>query len=541
MKANTALWGFLACVGLAACTVEPERVAEQFTEQALRKHIEVLASDAFQGRAPATPGEEKTVNYLVEHYKLIGLEPAFGDSYIQDVPVVGQKVDKQSSIIFTKGKRSVSSAVYSNDFMIWPSDQSEEVNLENLELVYVGYGIQAPEENWDDFAGIDVKGKVLVVKNNDPSQLPGKFGENRRLYYGRYDYKYEIANKLGAIGVLIIHTTETAGYPWQVVSNSWGSERFELKSDSKTQTRLNGWITKELAESLFQAEGLSLDDLLNQAETESFKAYTFNKVRMQASVKADYRSLNIKNVGGLLKADQNKSGESVIFTAHHDHIGIGTPVRGDSIYNGAIDNASGISALLNMASTFTSIKSFMKRDMLFLAVGGEEKGLLGSKYYAANPSIDPQMISFDVNLDGLNVFGKTKDAVYVALGRTSIDPFLLKRAEDLGRTIKPDQYPEQGFFYRSDHFSLAKVGIPALYIGAGNEFLDKPADYKERVTTLLRERYHTVFDEMDETWDLSGAIADLQLVFLTVFDMANAPDRMEWNSGDEFEVFRTKK
>lgn len=541
MKVNTVFLVILLCVGMEACTVDPERVAEQFTEQGLRKHIEVLASDAFEGRAPATSGEEKTVKYIVEQYQSIGLEPAFGNSYIQEVPVVGQTVDKQSYIVFTKGKQPVATAVYSNDFMIWPSDQSEVVNLENLELVYVGYGIQAPEENWDDFKGVDVKGKVIVVKNNDPSQLPGKFGDNRRLYYGRYDYKYEIANKLGAIGVLIIHTTETAGYPWHVVSNSWGSERFELKSETKVQTRLNGWITKELAEIVFKAEGLSLDDLLNQAETESFKAYTFNKVRMQATVKATYRRLNIKNVGGLLKANQNKSGESVIFTAHHDHLGIGTPVRGDSIYNGAIDNASGISALLNMASTFSSIKSFIKRDMLFLAVGGEEKGLLGSKYYAANPSIDPQRISFNVNLDGLNVFGKTKDAVYVALGRTSIDSFLLKRAEQLGRTIKPDQQPEQGFFYRSDHFSFAKVGIPSLYVGSGNEFLDKPADYKERVATLLRERYHTVFDEMDDTWDLSGAIADLKLVFLTVFDMTNAPDRMEWNPGDEFEVFRTKK
>jgi hypothetical protein len=541
MKLNTTFWGILAFIGFTSCTVEPEKVAEQFTEQGLRKHIEVLSSDAFEGRAPATLGEEKTVNYLVENYKLIGLEPAFGNSYVQDVPVVGQKVDKQSSISFVQNRRSISKANYSTDFMVWPSDQSEQVTLENLELVFVGYGIQASEEDWDDFKGVDVKGKVIVVKNNDPALLPGKFGENRRLYYGRYDYKYEIANKLGAAGVLIIHTTETAGYPWQVVSNSWGSERFELKSEIKTQTRLNGWMTKELAELLFQAEGHSLEKALADAETDSFKAFTFKKVRMNANVKAQYRNLNIKNVGGLLKGGQNKTGEAVVFTAHHDHIGIGTPVRGDSIFNGAIDNASGLSALLNMASTFTSIKSFIKRDMLFLAVGGEEKGLLGSKYFAANPSISPQLISFDVNLDGLNVFGKTKDAVYVALGRTTIDSYLLKRAEQFNRSIKPDQYPEQGFFYRSDHFSLAKVGIPALYLGSGNEFIDKPVDYKDRVSTLMRERYHTVFDEMDETWDLTGAIADLQLLFVTVFDMANAPGRMEWNSGDEFEAYRKKK
>lgn len=523
----------------SACSVDPEKVAEQLNQETLKKHIQVLSSDEFAGRAPATEGEQKTVEYIINEFKTIGLEPEFGDSFIQDVPVVGQKVNHSSSLQFNKGKKAIKAA-YSDDFMVWPADQSEKITLKNAELVYVGYGIQAPEENWDDYKGLDVSGKIIIIKNNDPADLPGKFGEKARLYYGRYDYKYEIANKLGALGAIIIHTTETAGYHWQVVSNSWGSERFELQSSDKKVTQINAWITQELATELFSAEGLNLEKAMASADDANFKPYSFKKVNLSGSIEATYRNLNLKNVGARLNAGQNTGGEAVIFTAHHDHLGVGSPVRGDSIYNGASDNASGIAAMLNMASTFNSIKSFLKRDMIFLAVSGEEKGLLGSKYYAAHPSMEPGKISFDVNIDVVNVYGKTKDAVYVALGKTSMDEFLLKRAKQFGRSIKPDQHPEQGYFYRSDHFSLAKVGIPAIYLGGGTEFIDKPADYEETVKTLSRERYHTVFDEMDDTWDLSGAEQDLRLLFLTVYDMANAPKRMEWKPGDEFEAARKK-
>lgn len=522
------------------CTKTSDEAFKVVNEQAIRSHIEVLSSDEYEGRAPATLGEEKTVNYIINQFKEANLKPAFGTSFVQMVPVIAQKTDAKTAFILVKTKKNAKiKSNYTTGFMAWPSNQAEKIDLKNLEMVYVGYGIQAPEENWDDYKGLDVKGKVLIMKNNDPSELPNYFAEKKRLYYGRYDYKYEIAEKLGAAGVLIIHTTETAGYPWQVVSNSWGGERFELKSETHNHTQFNGWITQEYATELFATQKLDLKKVLASAEDVKFKPVVFKNATMDIKLEASYSSLSIKNVGAILEGSDSKlKYEFVVFTAHHDHLGIGTPIMGDSIYNGALDNASGIASMLQLAKAYSQIQPDLKRSLLFLAVAGEEKGLLGSKYYAENPTIEPKNISANINIDGINVYGKTKDAVYVGLGRSTIDSYLLKNAEKLGRTIKPDQKPEQGFYYRSDHFSFAKVGVPAMYLGEGVEFIDKPADYLDKVEALTRERYHTVFDEMDSTWDLSGAILDLKLIYGTALDIINAPTRMEWNKGDEFELIR---
>lgn len=524
------------------CTKSSDEAFKVVNEQQLKSHIEVLSSDEYEGRAPATLGEEKTVNYIINQFKETKLQPAFGTSFVQMVPVISQKTNSKSAFISVKSRNSkIIKAEYSTGFMAWPSNQAEKINLKNLEIVYVGYGIQAPEENWDDYKGLDVKGKILIVKNNDPSELPNYFAEKKRLYYGRYDYKYEIAEKLGAAGVLIIHTTETAGYPWQVVSNSWSGERFELKSETQHKTQFNGWITQEFATELFATQKLDLNKVLASAEDVQFKPVVFKNASLDINLDATYRSLALKNVGAILEGSDSKlKHEFVVFTAHHDHLGVGTPVMGDSIYNGALDNASGVASMLQLAKAYSQIQPNLKRSLLFLAVAGEEKGLLGSKYYADNPTIEPKNISANINIDGINVYGKTKDAIYVGLGRSTIDAFLLKNAQRMGRTIKPDQKPEQGFYYRSDHFSFAKVGVPAMYLGEGEEYIDKPVGYLEKVEALTRERYHTVFDEMDSTWDLSGAILDLKLIYDTALDIINAPTRMEWNKGDEFELIRLK-
>lgn len=507
-------------------------------EKDILKHIKILASDEFEGRAPATLGEEKTVAYIQKEFETLGLKTGFGESYIQNVPVTAYLVDKSSTMsISTKGNTTKLS--YYNDFMAWPSNNEPNLDFKKIPLVYVGYGIVAPEEDWDDYKGMDVKGKILVFKNSDPYSHPDKFGSKTRLYYGRYTYKYEIAAKLGAAGAIIIHSTPTAGYPWSVVANSWEKQQFKLGGDSeKSPSQINGWITLNQAQELFKAAGLELSTLMDEAENKAFKPIPLNGVSLSASLKTQFDNLTLKNVGGILEGtDANLKNEFVVFSAHHDHLGIGTPVDGDSVFNGAMDNATGISALLNLAALHK--ESPRKRSLLFLAVGGEEKGLLGSEYYSTHPSIDPAYISANINIDGLNTFGKTKDVASLGLGRTSLDPILQKYAELQGRHVVGDQRPEAGYFYRSDHFNFARIGVPAMYLNRGVEFIDKPSNFVEDVVDKWTiTRYHSLKDEIYDAWDLSGYVQDFQLLYSVSRDVADAAGMMRWTPGDEFEAKR---
>jgi len=527
-----------------------ESALEVITEESIAEHVRVLADDSFMGRAPATEGERMTVEYIISQYEKIGLEPGMPDgSWVQMVPVIGQSTSRNTSLRISNGRNSLFEVPYFTDLMVSPALDQEKVSVRNAELVFVGYGIDAPEENWNDYKDVDVTGKIIVVKNSNPINGVDGFKGDSRLYYGRWSYKYEIAQEKGAIGVLIIHTTPTAGYPWSVVANSFGRERFTLKPDGENRalTEFNGWLSARASVQLFEAAGLNLEELMEAADNPDFQPVSLGNLRASIDLEASYKELELMNVVGLLKGEHphNKrkdifDQEYVVFSAHHDHLGIGTPVDGDSIYNGAMDNASGVSGMINLATAFKKVQNDLKRNLLFVAVGGEESGLLGSQYFALNPPVPAARMSANINTDMLNVYGKTRDVVSIGLGRTSIDSILEEEAARFGRYVVPDQQPDQGFFYRSDHFSFARVGVPALYLNRGVDFIDKPDDHIDFVTEHLRERYHAVHDRFDDTWDLSGTVEDLKLYFRVAYRIANDANIMSWTPGNEFEAARLR-
>lgn len=532
---------------LAACqpTVTPETAQIDITVESLRQHVLVLADDSMQGRGPATPGEEKSVAYLISQFESMGLKPGAADgSYIQDVPVMAQTTRRDAQLMITNRVRTLQSFEFGPDFVISPYAAFTELDIQHAELVYVGYGIQAPEENWDDYKGLDVAGKILVFKNSDPSTYPDKFAGAARLYYGRWSYKFEIAQKLGALGALIIHTTPTAGYPWAVVQNSFGRERFDLiEENTDSPTQVQGWISSSVSVAMFERAGLDLQKLMEDAESPDFKPVSLGRTRVSIKAQADVRTITVKNVIGVLPgSDTTLNDEYVVFSAHHDHLGMApTPIQGDSIYNGALDNASGTSAFLNIAKAFSQVPNHHARSLLFVAVGGEESGLLGANYFAANPTVAPGKMAANINIDGINIFGRTTDIVSVGFGKNTLDEVIQAEAAKDGRTVKPDAFPEQGFFYRSDHFAFAKIGVPALYTNRGTDFIGRPEDYAVTVAgEYNRNRYHTVFDEYDESWDLTGAVEDVRLLFRVALNVANNPEMPTWYPGNEFEAARLK-
>jgi Zn-dependent M28 family amino/carboxypeptidase len=546
MKLKNLLMLAVAGIFLSNCnSVERDidKALADITVESIQKHIEFLSDDALMGRAPATEGEEMTVNYIISEFERMGLKPGMGDGkWIQEVPVIGQTTDRNTSLRITRGGRQVLNIPYFTDLMVSPALDQEQVSIRNAEMVYVGYGIVAPEENWDDYKGLDVRGKILVMKNSNPMGLEDGFRGNNRLYYGRWSYKYEIAQELGALGVLIIHTTPTAGYPWAVVANSFGRERFTLKPEgaSDAVTEMSGWLSSRASMQLFDAAGLDLAELMNAADSPDFTPVSLGNLRASIDLKATYKELVAKNVVGIVEGnDPIYKDEYIVFSGHHDQLGVGAPVDGDSIYNGAHDNASGTSAVLNLAEAFNKIQPHLKRSMMFALVGAEESGLLGSKYFAQNLPVPAGRISANVNLDMINVYGLTRDIVSIGLGRTSMDAIVEEEAAKTDRVIVPDQFPDQGFFYRSDHFSFARAGIPALYLNPGVEYVGKPDNYQEEyVGPEMSRRYHTVFDEIHDGWDLSGAVRDMHMVFRVAYRINQADALMSWTPGDEFEATR---
>jgi len=520
-----------------------EDVAQSITKETLMEPIEVLSSDEFEGRSTGTVGEEKTVNYIVEKLKEYDINGGMPNgSYTQDVPLIGQTTEQDAQIKITQNGAAVHTFDYYSDFMAWPSNLAENVSINEADLVYVGYGIQAPEENWDDFKDTDVKGKILVVKNNDPSGNPELFKGNTRLYYGRYDYKYEKAREMGAAGVLIVHTTPSAGYGWSVVANSWSRERFYLRGNEsmvESPTKFNGWLTKEASISLFESAGLDLETQLEAAEHRDFEPVPLQGLHLNLDLAASYRQQNAQNVLGVIEGNNDRlNDEFLVFTAHHDHLGVTSPVEGDSINNGALDNAAGVSAVLNVARGYKKLQPQLKRSVLFLFVGAEEVGLLGSKYWAANPTVHPGKVTANLNLDGMNVYGKTKDIVLIGYGRNTVSDMIVDVAEQRNRTVKPDPHPDRGYFYRSDHFPLAKKGIPAIFPNPGNEFINKPEGYGATVDSLQNANYHSVNDEINQYWDLLGMEQNVRLFFTVGYRLLNDSNMQKWKEGDEFKQAR---
>ncbi|MEX0720165.1 MAG: M28 family peptidase [Balneolaceae bacterium] len=528
-----------------SCNESPaDKAAESINKDSMLRHIETLSSDEFMGRATGTSGEQMTVDYLVEEFERMGAAPGGDDgSYIQSFPLLGQQTSNAEMSVKTNG-RTPFNLNYLDEFMAWPANEAASVDIENAELVYVGYGIQAPEEDWDDFKDVDVSGKIIVIKNNDPEYDEDLFAGRTRLYYGRYSYKYEKAKELGALGALIIHTTETAGYGWNVVSGGWSGESFYLKSGDEpgqSQTEFNGWLSYGASQLLFEEAGMSVDDLLEAADNPDFVPVELPGISMNVSMEADYREIEAMNV--IAKVEGNDSelkDEHLLLTAHLDHLGVTMPVEGDSINNGASDNAAGVSALLEMMKGYKEIQSELKRSVLAVVVSAEEVGLLGSQYWAENPTVEPGKVTANINLDGMNVYGQTTDVVVVGYGRTSLSDLLKEEAEKQGRTVQPDPYPERGYFYRSDHFNMAKVGIPAIFPNPGTEYIDKGEDFLALRDSVSDANYHTVNDEINQYWDLSGAEIDTRLFFKTGYRALNADELQSWKANDEFEATRVK-
>jgi Zn-dependent M28 family amino/carboxypeptidase len=531
----------------AGSPAELKAAVESIKSDELLNHIKTLAADEFEGRAPGAKGEELTVNYLTEQFKKLGLKAGNPDgSYIQKVPLAG--FTPQPTMSFKIAGKQMAFD-YSTDYIARSMRYVPEVKVENSDLVFVGYGVIAPEYGWDDYKGVDVKGKTVVFlindpaipDPNDPNKLDDKMFKGKAMtYYGRWTYKFEIASEKGAAAAIIVHETGPAGYPFAALA-SWRQENFDIRTPDKNMNHVavESWITDAKARELFAAAGQNFDALKKAALSRDFKPAPLN-AKANITIKTALREVDSRNVVARLEgADPKLKDEYVIYTAHWDHMGRDEKLKGDQIFNGALDNASGVSALLEIAEAFTKLPTPPKRSILFLAVTAEEKGLLGAKHYAANPLYPLENTLANINMDGLNQWGRTKDIGITGYGNSTLDDLLVEAAAAQGRVVKPEAEPEKGFFYRSDHFEFAKQGVPALDPDSGTEFIGKPEGYgmKKRDEYTTND-YHKVSDEVKPDWDLSGAIEDLQLLFQVGYRVAEGRQWPEWKPGAEFKAKR---
>ena len=520
---------------------------EAITPDGLLAHIKVLASDEFEGRAPGSKGEELSVKYISDQFKKNGLKPGNPNgTYTQEVPLAGIKSEPQMS--FVVGDKTMD-LKHPADFVASSARLQPEIKVEKSDLVFVGYGVVAPEYGWDDYKNVDVKGKTLLMLINDPpipdpkdpSKLDDKMFKGKAMtYYGRWTYKYEIAAKQGAAAAIIIHETEPAAYPWQVVRSSWSKENFELDNPNKNMDAVSArsWITLDVAKKLFADSGQDFDALKKSAITKGFRPVTLN-AKANIDIKQQVRSFKSHNVIGKLEgSDPKLKGEYVIYTAHWDHLGRHPELPGDQIFNGAIDNASGVAGVIAIAGAFSKINPAPKRSVLFMATTAEEAGLLGAKYYAEHPLYPLQKTLADINLDTLNVWGKARDIEVLSLGFSTLDDLLTAAAKQQGREAIPDSRPEKGKIYRADNFEFSKVGLPSLYIGKGQHLLSLPENATFKSDQYDSTDYHQVTDEVKPDWDLSGAVQDVQLVFEVGYEVANGDKFPEWKAGNEFKPKR---
>jgi len=528
--------------------VAPPEALNSFSADSLTEHIKVLASDAFEGRSPGTAGEDSTVAYLERQFRRMGLRPGNPDgTYTQQVPMVGFTAQPTGS--FTAGGKKINLA-FPNDYVAVSRRFVPQVQVSNSDMVFVGYGIVAPEYNWDDYKGLDVKGKTIVMLINDPpvpdtqdtTKLDQKIFNGRAMtYYGRWTYKYEIAAEKGAAACIIVHETDPAGYPYEVVSGSWSRENFDINNANKNSDKVavESWITEAKARELFAASGKDFNTLKKQAGRQNFNPVALN-AKASFTIKNTLREIQSRNVIAKLQgADPALKDEYVVYSAHWDHLGKDSKLTGDQIYNGALDNASGTAGLLELAKAYTQLPAAPKRSILFLAVTGEEKGLLGSKYYATNPLYPLKNTLANINMDGLNPNGRTKDVVIIGYGNSTLDDMLARAAATQNRKTVPEATPEKGSFYRSDHFEFAKQGVPALYAESGVQSVDQGPDYlQQKADEYTANDYHKVSDEVKPNWNFAGAVEDLQLYFLVGYNVAQGNTWPEWKPGTEFKQKR---
>ena len=517
-----------------------EDAAATISADYLRDIIVEISDDSYEGRGPGSPGDAKARTWLAQQLEAIGLEPGGLDgSWQQPFDLVGVHATQPDAWTFEGNGKSLTLKQW-DQFIVSSGVQADRAEIENAELVFVGYGIQAPEYGWDDYAGADVTGKVVVIMNNDPDWDPELFAGETRLWYGRWDYKYLTAAQQGAVGAIIIHTQPSAGYPYQVVQTSWTGEAFELPAGDEARSQVLGWFTEDSARDLISMAGFDLDELRELAYNRDFEPVPLG---ITTSIGMDVSISHVQsgNVLALMPgSDPDLQDEVVVYTAHHDHLGIGSPNEdGDTIYNGARDNASGIAQVMAIVRAMKAMSVPPRRSVLVVLVGAEEQGLLGSQWYAENPTFAPGKIAANLNYDSGNIWGYTHDVTFVGLGKSSIDSLASKIAGEQGRVVTADQFSDRGYFYRSDQFNFAKIGVPAMYLHTGTDFVDRPPEWgREQQNKYTDVHYHQPSDEYDDSWNFDGMVQDAKLGFWTGLAIANADEMPSWNAGDEFEAKR---
>ncbi|MCZ6671083.1 MAG: M28 family metallopeptidase, partial [Acidobacteria bacterium] len=533
-----------ACSLVGGRSQEVRDAAASIQGADLAEHVRNLSDDEMEGRGPGSHGEEMAIAYIADHFRKAGLLPAGDDgTFFQEVPLVGITASSNMTLTLRRGDASLP-LKYGEDFIAVTRRVERRVGAVG-DLLFVGYGTQAPEYNWNDYKGVDVQGMVLVMLVNDPPLEDETLFKGRAMtYYGRWTYKYEQARKMGADGVILIHEDEAAGYPWGTVENSWSGEQFHLRPSGKAkrELRMESWVTYDAAARIFEMAGLDLEEQKKAAVSRSFRPVPLG-LRAHTTITNSFRNVDSKNVLGLLEgSDPVLKDEYVIYMAHWDHLGKNPALEGeDKIFNGAYDNATGTAGLFELADAFAGLPTSPKRSVLFLAVTAEEQGLLGSKHYAENPIFPLADTVAVINMDGLNVWGRTKDMVVVGLGNSDLDDDLRAITAEQDREIVPDSEPEKGFFYRSDQFSFAKKGVPSLYADPGINFIGRPEGWgMEQREKYTAENYHEPSDEYDPSWDLTGAAEDLQALFFLGFDVAQRDRVPVWSDGNEFKMIRDR-
>jgi Zn-dependent M28 family amino/carboxypeptidase len=516
----------------ALATITAEEVAE---------HTQVLGSDEYEGRLPGTPGEEKTLAYLQSEFERLGLQPGNAGSWFQEVPLVSITADP-SVRLTVRGGDEPKTYAYGSQIMAWTKRVVESVDLEASEMVFVGYGVVAPEYGWNDYEGLDVEGKTVVILVNDPgyaTQDPELFNGNSMTYYGRWTYKYEEAARQGAAAAFIVHETAPAAYPWGTVEASWSGPQFDMvpEDNNMSRVKVEGWLQLDVAREIFAMAGQDYDQLKEQAAQRGFRAVPLGLTASMGIRNTIARSIS-HNVLAVLPGT-DRADEYIVYMSHWDHLGRDPSLEADQIYNGALDNATGVAGLFELAEAFMSLGTRPQRSILFMSVTAEEQGLLGSAYYAANPVYPPEKTVAAINMDGLNVLGPMRDIFVIGYGNSELDGYLVAAAATQDRIVEPDAEPEKGFFYRSDHFPLAKHGVPALYTGTGNDHVEHGEEWtRQKKDEWRAANYHKPSDEYSPDWDLTGAVDDLQLLFIVGYRLASESTFPNWREGTEFKAKR---
>lgn len=528
-----------------------EKAMQSINGESMLNHIKTLSSDDFEGRSPGTKGEKLTVDYVESQFKKLGLKPGNPKGgYKQSVPLI---VVESTPTVSVKTASKTIDLKSPDEFVGFSISSEKKIDIKNSELVFVGYGVVAPEYGWDDYKGIDLKGKTMVMLINDPAIIDPKnaeklddkmFGGDAMTYYGRWTYKYEMAAKMGAAAAIIIHEVKAAAYPFEVVKNSWGRENFAIRSKTKSKDfpSVSSWIRNDKGRELLLASGHDFDALKKAALSKDFKPVNLGST-INISVQNKIRTIDSSNVIAKIEgSDPKLKKEYILYTAHWDHLGMNETLPGpksNQIYHGALDNASGMGALLELAKAFKNLPKSTKRTVLFMATSAEERGLLGAKYYATHPLYPLNKTLANINIDGINVWGKTSDFEMIGFGKSTMDEFAQKAASKQNRVIVKETRPEFGIFYRADHFEFAKQGVPSLFGSGGDQYIGQAKDYaRKKVDEYAAKDYHKVTDTVRSDWDMAGAVEDTQLLFDVGYDLTETNKYPEWNVGAEFKAIR---